>query len=511
MKKIFVLTTVLVAAILGALFLAGCEDLTSGNGKDNSADGTKMTWTGSWIKDSDTKYTSNSIGDSANTIERLVIEADGAGTLTIQIIASSSTGDYGYASKLDRGVSASDYQMRVTGTDVATYTYNIPAGSHWIQFMYQKDNRYVSRSDNVTVEIISSSFTSSSTNTTTRLKVQNESSFDLADVKWGSAVIAASLAAAESKTVDVSEGTGYLYFTKGDVDGLKCRTQDVIAMSANETKELVITNNTIVVALDDTSNVQALGTMEERTTRLTVNNQSFTELTNVLWNNVSFANNTTDNSVKTGTSVTEAVSKGEGYIFFGRKTSPITARTKSLVSVEEYASQTFTFADATEIVEVNNPDNTGTLGTLQSTVIFWDDAEGELQPYYESASFVGYYATSSDLLYNSSYNNFNPPKNGQKSIAVGGTITAKLHLRITLSKAAKLSFWYANKYRGTAGTTFSINGTTERTWTTDVNWSKLEFDLAAGVNDLVWEKKDGYSSSFYYYLTLDDILIYYTE
>jgi hypothetical protein len=63
-------------------------------------------------------------------------------------------------------------------------------------------------------------------------------------------------------------------------------------------------------------------------------------------------------------------------------------------------------------------------------------------------------------------------------------------------------------------TSFSVNGTTQRTWTTDVNWSKLEFDLAAGVNDLVWEKTDGYYSyygGYYYYLTLDDILIYYTE
>jgi hypothetical protein len=97
---------------------------------------------------------------------------------------------------------------------------------------------------------------------------------------------------------------------------------------------------------------------------------------------------------------------------------------------------------------------------------------------------------------------------------VGGTNTAKLHLRVSLNKAAKFSFWYANKYNS-GETTFSINGTTQRTWSTDVNWSKLEFDLAAGVNDLVWEKKDGYFtgpySNSYYYLTLDDILIYYAE
>jgi hypothetical protein len=113
------------------------------------------------------------------------------------------------------------------------------------------------------------------------------------------------------------------------------------------------------------------------------------------------------------------------------------------------------------------------------------------------------------------YNYYSSPKNGKKSIAVGGTNTAKLHLKINLSKAAKLSFWYANTdavYTSSGGASFSINGTTQRTWTTDVNWSKAEYDLAAGVTDLVWEKTDGYYyNNNYCYLTLDDILIYYTE
>jgi hypothetical protein len=98
---------------------------------------------------------------------------------------------------------------------------------------------------------------------------------------------------------------------------------------------------------------------------------------------------------------------------------------------------------------------------------------------------------------------------------VGGTATAKLHIKITLSNAAKLSFWYANKCTSynNGETTFSINGETKRTWSTDVNWSKAEYDLEAGATDLVWEKTDGFYSysGYYFYLTLDDILIYYTE
>ncbi|MDR0629530.1 MAG: hypothetical protein LBG24_07850 [Treponema sp.] len=541
MKKSFVLIAALMAALFAGLILSGCEtkvednntetgkqgDNTDNDNMDGSNTGgndtatATMTWTGSWIRVSDTTYRSAPIGNSANTIERLDIAATGAGTVTIQITASSENyRDYGYASKLDTGVSTSGYQMSVTGTLVATHTYTIPKGAHWIQFMYQKDSYdyTTSGSDSVTVEIIASSFTSSNDNPDAhdmaKLKVQNQSSVTLADVKWGSTAVSASLTPSESQTVDVAVGSGYLYFTKGGADGLECRTQEVIAVSKDETKELTLTNNTLVVALDDTNNPQALGTIEARVTQLTLSNQSFTELTEVIWNNVSFANNTVENSVKTGTTVTNTVSAGSGYIFFKRKANPVTARTKDLVIIAELESKTFTFDDKTEIVEVNNPDNTGTLGALQSTVVFWDDAEGELQSYYESASFVGYYKTGSDLLYNSSYNYYNPPKNGQKSIAVGGTTTAKLHLKVTLSKAAKLSFWYANKYRSNGETTFSINGTTQRTWTTDVNWSKVEFDLAKGENDLVWEKTDGYYYYYnnnYYYLTLDDILIYYTE
>jgi hypothetical protein len=521
-RKSFGLIAALIAVLFAALLLPGCptEPEDTNTGGDNTATAT-MTWTGAWTKVSDTIYRSDAIRHSANTIERLDINASGVGAITIQITASSDTtysgGDWGYASKLDTGVSTSEYQMRVNGTQVATYTYTIPAGSHWIQFMYQKDNYYTGGSDNVTVEIISSSFTSPVPapipTANTELKVQNESSVTLADVKWSSKVVSASLAPAESTTVDVTEGTGYLYLTKGSANGLKCRTQEVIAVTKDETKELTITNNTVVVDLDDTANIGPLGTIARRETKLTINNQSFTELTGVLWNNVSFANNTVENSIKTGTSVSNTVSAGTGYIFFKRKSSPISARTKDLVSIAEYENKPFTFEDSTEIVEVNNQDNTGTLGALQSTVVFWDDAEGELQSYDEAASFVGYYATGSDLP--GTYKYYNTPKNGQKSIAVGGTNTAKLHIKITLSKAAKLSFWYANKYLNSGGTTFSINGTTERTWTTDVNWSKVEYDLAAGVTDLVWEKKDGlyggYSYNSYYYLTLDDILIYYTE
>jgi len=261
---------------------------------------------------------------------------------------------------------------------------------------------------------------------------------------------------------------------------------------------------------------------DTNTTTLKINNLSFTEITDVIWQNVSFANNQYENSIKPGTNVTAAVQAGGGYIFFKRKSNPITARTEIMVVVEKNQQVEFTFTDNTVIVEVNNPDNNGTLGALQSTVVWWDDAEGELQPYYEARSFVGYYKESGNLLdyYSGSYRNSNyfyPPKNGTKSIAIGGTVTAMLHLKINLTRRAKLSFWYANRFNESAGTVFSINNEEERKWTADVNWSFMEVELEPGVNDLIWEKKDGYLSSsnapYYrcFYLSLDDILIYYTE
>ena len=117
--------------------------------------GPSLTWTGSWTRVAENKYRSNTIGHGANTIERLDITASSACTVTIQITASSESPDYGYMSLLDTGVSTSSYAKRVSGTGVATQTYTIPAGAHWIQFMYQKDRDTTAGSDSVTVEVIS--------------------------------------------------------------------------------------------------------------------------------------------------------------------------------------------------------------------------------------------------------------------------------------------------------------------------------------------------------------------
>jgi hypothetical protein len=262
--------------------------------------------------------------------------------------------------------------------------------------------------------------------------------------------------------------------------------------------------------------VYAVRTYGTGNTTLTIKNESFTELTDVIWQNVTFSNSQYDNSIKSGTTVTKSVQPGGGYIFFKRKSNPIMARTSLHLVVGDNQQETFVFQDNTLIVEVNNPNNKGLLNELQSTVVWYDDAEGEILPYFLRQN-VGYYNSSGGglpVITTNFQSWFHLVKNGFKSIAIGGANEAKLHLRLNLDRNAKLSFWFANKNLGTAGTIFSINGAEKAKWTTDIDWSFISYDLEPGQNDLIWEKKDGRGSGNYshlFYFSMDDILIYYTE
>jgi hypothetical protein len=165
-------------------------------------------------------------------------------------------------------------------------------------------------------------------------------------------------------------------------------------------------------------------------------------------------------------------------------------------------------------VETNNPANTGLLGDMPTTVVFFDDAEGAIQGYAERRG-SSYYAGKSDLPYSNNSTYFHPPYTGSgKSIALGGVDDAKLRLSLNLERRAKLSFWYANKDYGTSGAKFFIDETGEgderAAWQGDYNWSKQEYTLEAGSHELVWTK-DGYASSEYAYFSLDNILVFYIE
>jgi hypothetical protein len=98
------------------------------------------------------------------------------------------------------------------------------------------------------------------------------------------------------------------------------------------------------------------------TTKLTINNQSFSNLTDVTWNGISFGN------INLGYPVTKSVNEGSGYIFFTRATNPIIARTSAALVVEQNGQESFIFTDNTMVVQSDDPTNTGTLGTLAERV-----------------------------------------------------------------------------------------------------------------------------------------------
>jgi hypothetical protein len=256
---------------------------------------------------------------------------------------------------------------------------------------------------------------------------------------------------------------------------------------------------------------------------LTIKNQSFSDLVNVEWQGIAFASNTVEKSIAVGNTAKEKVEAGSGYIFFKRKSNPAFARTKELVTVGEKEAVEFTFTDNTLIVEANNPDNTGTLKNMATTVVFFDDAEGEIQNYAERKD-SGYYtveawslpfSVDNVVIYGGNY--FWPPYAGNYSVAVGGSVDAKLRLSLNLERTAKLSFWYANKdvpdgY--TNGGAISIDETEEEVWQGNYNWSSWERTLNAGSHNIVWTKHGRYSQDGEFdfsYLSLDNILVYYID
>jgi hypothetical protein len=121
-----------------------------------------LTWSGSWVETAPNSYYSNPIGHSAETWEKLTINAPSACTITVNLSSSSYSDyyvyyDYGYASYLDGSPSPSQYRLRVYGTSGSTasgtYDYAVPAGTHYIYFGYVKDYTGTSGQDRIYVSV----------------------------------------------------------------------------------------------------------------------------------------------------------------------------------------------------------------------------------------------------------------------------------------------------------------------------------------------------------------------
>jgi len=99
---------------------------------------------------------------------------------------------------------------------------------------------------------------------------------------------------------------------------------------------------------------------------LLIKNESSYEVSNVLWNNTSFASSQTSNSIKPGNSVTMNVTSGSGYIRFKPATNPnpINLRTTELVTIIKGEKKEFVILNSTHMVDESNTSNSGTLSSF---------------------------------------------------------------------------------------------------------------------------------------------------
>ena len=105
-------------------------------------------------------------------------------------------------------------------------------------------------------------------------------------------------------------------------------------------------------------------------TALTIKNESSYTITDVLWNNTTFNNDQTNNSIKPGTSMTMEVQSGSGYIRFKPESNSIDMRTKDVIIIEKNEQKEFIFNNNTIVINENNSNDTGLLASFCGEVSF---------------------------------------------------------------------------------------------------------------------------------------------
>lgn len=108
--------------------------------------------------------------------------------------------------------------------------------------------------------------------------------------------------------------------------------------------------------------VRAFTTEPENNTTLRIRNDSFIEITDVFWNNVSFT--IANETIKIGSNVIKNVESGMGYVYFRRAGNPVLVRTNQFVILNDEEENLFIINDNTIVVEVNNSSNTNTLRNI---------------------------------------------------------------------------------------------------------------------------------------------------
>ena len=235
-------------------------------------------------------------------------------------------------------------------------------------------------------------------------------------------------------------------------------------------------------------------------TSLTIKNLTFSDISEVRWNGITFKTEDSDDTIKLGDYVKRNVQEGYGYVYFKRKSNPLFARTKAIVTVNAGEQFEFVLTDNTLVVEQHNINNIGKFSDLDSTVVFYDDAEGDLQQYDLLYGDVSYYSDGGYNKYGAFVKHF--PKNGNNSIGIAGS--SSITLNVNLDHEAILSFWYAT----TQGLKFYINDELLIDIDGECSWSHKEIELPEGSYTLEWK---GIYSNSSFYSSLDDILILCTK
>ncbi|MDR1836975.1 MAG: hypothetical protein LBQ89_04885 [Treponema sp.] len=196
----------------------------------------------------------------------------------------------------------------------------------------------------------------------TTLTIQNNSSFTISDIRWGNLAIN-SISAGSSVTRETSSGSSFILFTKNSVN-LSCRTIDTFFLSEKEELIFTLTNETMVLDINDTDNINALSQISKRLTRLIIKNNSAKKITGVNWQGVQFGD------INIGAEVIRDVSEDSGFIYFKIDGNSVPANTRDAVNSRRYEDSAFTFTDNTPVkgIDIYNAIREGTLSELSGGI-----------------------------------------------------------------------------------------------------------------------------------------------
>jgi len=206
------------------------------------------------------------------------------------------------------------------------------------------------------------------TTTKTTLTINNMSGYNLKNVEYAS-VNFGNINAGKDVTKDVTSGSRYIFFSLQSINGdVACRTDEIFTCEEGKQNASTITINTTVTLANGDKKSTLKNLYDELNkvmkTSLTIKNESFIGITDVVWNNVSITGS--QSPITTGTNATKDVTAGQGYIYFKREGNPIAVRTGAQITVAANEEKEFTFDADVLVVEVSNPGNTDTLQTFFS-------------------------------------------------------------------------------------------------------------------------------------------------